>query len=45
MKELVEEYGKVIINYISGIAAIAVIIYLISQSREYISFMIHSIIG
>lgn len=45
MKELVEEYGKVIISYISGIAAIAVIVFLINQSREYIDFMIQSIIG
>lgn len=45
MKELVEEYGKVIINYISGIAAIAVIAYLINQSREYIGFIIQSLIG
>lgn len=45
MKELVEEYGKVAISYISGIVAIVVIIYLISQSGEYISFMINSIIG
>ncbi|WP_294494738.1 hypothetical protein [Anaerosporobacter sp.] len=45
MKELVEEYGKVVISYISGIAAIAVIVYLISQSKEYIGFLIQSIIG
>lgn len=45
MKELIEEYGKVVISYLSGILAISVILYMITQSKTYIEFMIQSIIG